>query len=269
MKKLSPLLSDIDPAVLRLVEEDMRSAGTLINHLQQRLGEQTTEVWEKMAQASGRRFIATPAEAGPIDARLLTQNDALDYLVLPRVRSFTTISLMTPDPFAKLSDVTALKARFAPLVPGGEASIRLDVTTPACFRELFNLIYPEAWRSYRDTADAAVLAALLPRLAWAEHRPTPEEEAEARATFRGLRFIDPLLEKQEEFTDEFAEIFTARRLYPHSRNEGGHLTVLGALIGDEEEELKALRQRVDNLSLALNQPLHLALTSPRRLIQLL
>lgn len=269
MIQLSPLLNDIDPDVLRLVEQDMRSAGTLINHLQQRLGNKTEEMWAKMAQASGRRFIATPAEAGPIDARLLTQNDALDYLVLPRVRSFTTISLMTPDPFAKLSDVAPLKGRFAALVPGGEASIRLDITTPTCFRELFSLIYPEAWHSYRDTADAAVLAALLPRRAWAKHRPTPEEEAEARATFRGLRFIDPLLEAPQEFSPEFAEIFTTRRLYPHSRDEGGHLTVLGALIGDEEQELRALRQRIDSLSVALNQPLHLALTSPRRLIHLL
>lgn len=268
----SPLSRAIAPKVLNQVEQDMTSAGTLINHLHQRLGAQRTlEVWQNMAEASGRRFFPTPASLGPIDARLMTQEQALDYLALPHTRSFTTITLITPDPFAKLGDFAELKTHFGPFVPGGQATIRLEITTPSCFRELFDLIYPNAKTSYRDTADAAVLAALLPRRAWAEHRPTPEEEAQARATFLGLRFIDPQLEPPDAQAtgEQPPSLYTNKRLYPHSRDEGGHLTVLGALVSDQKEEYQKLVRRVDNLSIALQQPLHLAVTSPRRLVALL
>jgi hypothetical protein len=255
--------------ILRKTELDMRAGGTVINHLHRHLGDGTDEVWAALAKRSGRLFLPTPAAAGPIDARLLPLYPALDHLVVPRVRRLCDIHLISPDPLARLSDFAALRPLFVKLVPGGQPHLRIDLAPPAAFRELFALTYPDARKHYRDTADAAALAALLPRAHWKNHTPTPEEEADAMATLLGLPYIDP--ETYPAQVDALAghppQPFLTRRLFPHSRNEHGQLVVLGTL--RRAEELPELTRKVQDLADALSQPLLLALTSTRRIVRLI
>ncbi|GGR12763.1 hypothetical protein [Deinococcus ruber] len=258
----------LDTALLDQLEQDLRQGGGLINHLHRRLGDQIVPIWRTLAERSQRAFIAQPVDAGPVEVQLLGVHDAFDYLVVPRVREFTTFHLMTPDPFARLSDYGPLRATFNAKVPGGVASLRLDIVPPSTFRELFSLAYPTAREAYRDEQDAAVLAALLPRRAQATFRPTPEEEASALANYYNLPYLDPVVDPPEvAVLGELPfEPFTARRLYPHSRNERGQLQVLGSV--QRADELDGLHARVAALEEALQTTFVLILTSTRSLIRL-
>lgn len=258
----------IPAPVLASTATDLKDGGSVLNALHRHLGSRTDEVWAQLAQRSNRTFVPHPAAAGPIDARLLPLHLALDHLVLPRVRAFTTIHLLSPDPLARVTDFASLRAHFNPLVPGGQATLRIDLAPPATFRELFTLVYPDARAHWRDVEDAAALAALLPRSAWENYRPNPEEEADARAAMLGLPYIDPTtyLPTPGVLRDHPVAPFTARRLYPHS-TENGHLLVLGTLM--HNDELPALQHKVQTLEDALLQPMKLCLTSPRQLARLL
>ena len=253
---------------LSSIERDLRAGGSLINHLHRQVGDRVTFIWQALAERSQRAFIAQPGDAGPIDVRLLPCSDALDFLVVPRVRRFTTIHLITPDPFARLSDYAPLRSQLGSLVPGGQATLRLDVTTPPTFRELFNLAYPAARSQYRDAQDAAVLAALLPRRAQQAHRLTPEETVAALALFENLPYLDPGLDPPhpQALGDHPFGPFVARRLYPHSTDERGRLVVLGSV--EKNDELAQLQDRMAALQDALQIQLTLTLTSTRNLVRL-
>lgn len=255
----------VPPAVLEGVRQATREGGSIINHLALQLGDGATDTWRAFAERSGRAFVATPAEAGPIDVRLLTLYQALDHLVLPRVREFTTVRLLTPDPLARLADFEALRAHLGTLVPGRRATIRLDVTTPAVFRELFGLCYPTARPHYRDEVDAAALAALMPRVGWETREPTPEEQADAVAVLSGLPFIHPEIEPADP--DALGGLpagpFVARRLLPHSRTEDQRLLVLGGV--RRKDDVAALLRATLDVQEVLHVPCTLALTSPRLL----
>lgn len=258
----------IPDSVLASTATDLKDGGSVLNALHRHLGPKTDEVWEQLARRSNRTFVPHPAAAGPIDARLLPLHLALDHLVIPRVKAFTTVHLLSPDPLARVTDFTSLRAHFNARVPGGQATLRIDLTPPATFRELFSLVYPDARAHWRDVEDAAALAALLPRAAWENHRPTPEEEADAWASMLGLPYIDPVtyLPTPGVLREHPVAPFLAKRLYPHS-TENGHLLVLGALMSNDE--LPALQRKVESLADALLQPMKLCLTSPRQLARLL
>ncbi|GGR15356.1 hypothetical protein [Deinococcus ruber] len=262
-------------ALLDTLTHDLQGGGSLINHLQRHLGPDLEALWERIALKAGREFIATPSEAGPLDVGLLTVQDAHDYLVVPRVRKFLTIHLITPDPFARLSDYQPLRAQYNNAEQsGGLMQIRLDIAPPETFRELFALAYPGARAHYRDAADAGVLASLLPRRTQQEQhvKPTPEEAARAAALFTGLPYLDPVLDPPHEAVVEAfpLEAFTTRRLYPHHHDERGRLVVLGSVqrLDDLDAELQRLHTHLALLQDAFRSDMTLALTSSRRLVQL-
>lgn len=258
-------------ALLDRIEERLKAGGSLTNHLHHAVGDAAIgEVWQALAARSGRQYIGSPGDAGPIDVRLLSAQDALDFLVVPRVRRFTAVHLVTPDPFARLGDYAELRTRFTGALPGQPVQLRLDVAPPGTFRELFSLAYPTLRSAYRDARDAAVLASLLPRRAQARHRPTPEEAAAALATYRGLPYLDPELDPPDAdvmHEQPFGPFFS-RRLYPHSNDERGRMVVLGSVQTDLGADLDALLGKLQDLQDALQTPLVLTLCSTRRLVTL-
>lgn len=255
----------IEAGVLDTIELEAAQGGSLINHLHKVLGERLPTVWEQLAASTSRDFIVQPTDAGPIDARLLSLNQALDYLVLPRVVRYRTVHVLSPDPFLRLGDLDPLRASLKPFTFGAPPIIRIDLTTPSAFRELFSLIFPNANELYQSAADVLSLAALIPRNAGTSIRATPEERADAHATVLGLPFIDPdlLPPIASAIGDHPAGPFIAAQLYPHSRDEVGHLTVLGAL--GRDSEIAQVQSAAQHLASALGDQLDLALTSGRRL----
>lgn len=257
----------IPERVLQQIERDVQQGGSLITHLSTHLQEDTARVWAAMAERSGRHFITQPAAAGPIDVRLLTVEHAMDYLVLPRVVRYRTVHLISPDPFVRQSDVHPLRTHLNTFVPGGQAVLRIDLTLPATFRELFSLNYPDAPRHYRNASDVLPLAALIPRVRARDQRPTPEERSDAEATVLGVPFVDPDVWAPTPgiLGDHPHQLFEAQRLYPHSRDEVGHLLVLGSL---HKTKVETLQQATQRLADTLGDKIDLALTSPRRLAAL-
>lgn len=255
----------LDEGMLKKIELEVLQGGSLINHLNKALGEQLPSVWNQLAHSTARDFIAQPSDAGPIDARLLSLDQALDFLVLPRVVKYRTVHVLSPDPFLRLSDLDPLRVTLRPFTFGAPPIIRIDLTTPSAFRELFSLVFPDANAHYQEAADVLSLAALIPRNAGEKIRATPEEMADAHATVYGLPFLDPDLfpPVASSIGDHPAGPFIAAKLYPHSRDEVGHLTVLGAL--GRDTTVRQLQDAAQRLASALGDQLDLALTSPRRL----
>lgn len=259
----------VDPAVLNRVEQAYGSGGSLVNHLSRQLGPQTDDLWTALAESRGRACFVTPASVGPVDTRLLSVEDATEYLLLPRVRKFQTIHLLTPDPFLLQEDVQVLASQFVRWVPGTQVTLKLDVVTPATWRELFTLCYPQAHTQARDPEDLLALTALLPRRLQGTHKPTVEERVDAVATFYRLPYLDPEATplKPADYLHLPLEPFLARRLHPHHTNERGQLVVLGT--ARTKEDLDALQVKLSQLSEALHQPMALALCSTLRLTPLL
>ena len=257
----------IPHGTLDLVQSDLHHGGSLINHLHRRLGDATGDTWAALARTSGRTYYPTPSACGPIDTRLLPLTVALDHLVIPRVQKFNVIHVLTPDPLPRIAEYRDLLTHVHARVPGGQATLKLDVMHPAAFRELFHLAYPTLQEHYRTPRDAAALAALLPAREHHHHRPTPEETADALATFLNLPYIDPELEPPSAVHPHPLQPFHARRFHPHSYDTRGNLVVLTTL--KNADALPGMRQRLQDLSDSLMQPMTPALTSGRRLNALL
>lgn len=257
----------VQAAVLGRIEQEIQQGGSLITHLTNELQDNIPALWQALAEHSARHFIAQPSDAGPIDARLLELGHALDYLVLPRVIKYRTVHLISPDPLLRQTEVEALRPHLNAFVPGGQAILKIDLTPPATFRELFSLIYPDAPRFYKDASDVLPLAALIPRIRARHQRPTPEDRGDAEATVLGVPFVDPEAwpPTAGALGDHRPELFEARLLYPHSRNEVGRLLVLGSL---HKTDVQALHTATRQLAEALGDQIDLALTSPRRLAAL-
>lgn len=259
----------LDSAALDLVEQAHGQGGSLVSHLSRQLGPRTADVWTALSAHMGRSCFTTPASVGPVDTRLLPVGDATEYLLLPRVRKFQTIHLLTPDPFTSLEDVQALAPQFMQWIPGTQLALKLDVTTPAAWRELFSLCYPQAFKQARDPEDLLALTALLPRRVQGTLKATVEDRVDAMATFYRVPYLDPEVTpvKPADFGHLPLEPFLARRLYPHHTNERGQLVVLGT--ARHKEDLATLQVKLDQLGEALHQPMTLALCSTLRLTPLL
>ncbi len=249
------------------IHHEIRFGGSLINHLHHQLGSDLEQLWADLAAERGLKLLPSPASFGPINTTLLSLQDALSFLVLPRVQRFNRIHVVTPNPFVRTEDLQPLTGRLGHLFTTGQVQLVLELTTPDVFREVFRLAYPNHERHHRSVADAAALAALIPA-GNPSIKPTPEEHARAIATVTGLPYLDPHLTPPDPGVPAPLPTgpFLAKRLYPHSRDTRGHLIVLGSV--EHAEETAELRARVQQLQDALRHPLSLHLTSQRRIAAL-
>lgn len=256
----------VPEAILHRVEHGLQEGGSVLTQLARQPELDLPALWQALASRAERHFIPSPAAAGPIDARLFGQDVAVDYLILPRVRVFNTIRVISPNPLRRVRELDEVRGVCAAWVPSRQVTFQIDITTPAVFRELFALTYPAAPSHYRSSEDAAALAALIPRLAWGvDQRPTPEELTQAIAAFAGLPYVDTSLQAPDRrlWNELPAGPFLQRRLVPYVRQADGRFGVLGAV--ERSEDVAAVQVNVARLMETLHVPLVLALTSRRAL----
>ncbi|GGR09860.1 hypothetical protein [Deinococcus ruber] len=228
------------------------NGGSALNAIASQPGLNLDPLWTQLAERQGRRYLPTPADASPVDATLLTRDQATRFMVLSRKVELQTVMLLTPDPLMSLSSLSDLKAALAPHLPGQRAVLSLEVCTPITWKTLFDYSYPASrYIAPLSEHEAMALASLTP----AGELPgslddmlrqrsiTHEQHAEAQARQLLLPYVNPDLEPPDPLTFEFIPptVALTTHLYPYRFTRDQRIMVLSSQ-SPNEQQLQRLRR---------------------------
>lgn len=227
------LITPTDEGTIRRYLDE--HGGSLLNAIASQATLNVPSLWQSLAESQERPFITSLKAASPVDGSLITREEATRYLILGRVLKFQTVHVVTPNPFLSTADLLPLRDRLRTITPGHHALIRIEVCTPALWKQLYDYTYPITPYTPRLSLNEAIALASLTPLSTFENMDledlrvqkliTPDQYAEALARQEGVPYINVTLDPPDPDLLDLVglPIIRATRQYPWALTRDGHI----------------------------------------------